>query len=52
MAANALRQSVKRNDVRKYLPISWTDPADWKTGKSLDEINQAKDEGKFVDLMQ
>jgi len=50
--ANALLQAVKRNDVRKYLPISRTDPADWKTGKSLDEINQAKADGKFVELMQ
>lgn len=52
IAANAMLTALKRADVRKYLPISRTDPADWKTGKTLDELAKIKTEGKFVELMQ
>ena len=51
-ASNALLTAIKKNDVRKYLPDTRTDPSDWKSGKSVDEINQLKAEGKSVDLVQ
>ena len=38
VAANPLLTAVKRNDVRKYLPDSRTNPSDWKTGKTVEEI--------------
>lgn len=44
--------AIKKSDVRKYLPDSRTDPTDWKTGKSVEEIGKLKSEGKFVDLVQ
>jgi hypothetical protein len=50
--ANALLSALKRNDVRKYLPASRNDPSDWKTGKSVEEINKIKADGGFVDLIQ
>lgn len=50
--ANALLKAIKKNDLRKYLPASRTDPADWKTGKALDEIGKLKAAGAFVDLFQ
>ena len=31
-----------KNDVRKYLPATRTDPADWKSGKSVDEMIAAE----------
>jgi len=49
---NALLTAIKKGDVRKYLPSTRTDPSDWKTGKSVDEINQIKAAGGFVDLIQ
>ena len=52
VAANALLTAIKKSDVRKYLPDSRNDPADWKTGKTVDEIARLKAEGKFVDLIQ
>ncbi|HSV35875.1 MAG TPA: ethylbenzene dehydrogenase-related protein, partial [Ramlibacter sp.] len=52
IAANPLMAAIKRTDVRKYLPGSRTDPADWKTGKSMEEINKLKADGAFVDLFQ
>ena len=51
-AANALLKGIKKNDVRKYLPATRTDPSDWKTGKSLEEIAKLKAAGGFVDLIQ
>ena len=42
--ANALLTAIKKSDVRKYLPATRTDPSDWKTGKSVEEINQ--DQGR------
>lgn len=52
VSANALMAAIKKNDVRKYLPDTRTDPSDWKTGKTLDEVNQLKADGKYVDLVQ
>jgi hypothetical protein len=50
--ANDLMKAIKRTDVRKYLPSTRTDPMDWKTGKSLEEIAKIKAEGGFLDLIQ
>ena len=52
VAANPLMQAIKQNDVRKYLPDSRSDPSDWKTGKTLEEINKVKAAGGFLDLIQ
>ena len=52
VAANALLTAIKKNDVRKYLPATRTDPSDWKTGKSVEEIDKIKAAGGFVDLIQ
>ena len=52
VTANAMLTAIKKGDVRKYLPHSRTDPLDWKTGKSVEELNKIKAEGKFVDLIQ
>ncbi|GAB4508115.1 MAG: hypothetical protein Tsb0026_06100 [Sulfuricaulis sp.] len=52
VAANAAIQAYKKEDVRKYLPASRTDPTDWKTGKSVEEISKIKAAGGFVDLVQ
>lgn len=51
-AANALLAAIKRRDLRKYLPETRTDPSDWRTGKSLEDIARLKAEGRFVDLIQ
>lgn len=48
-----LGKSLKKSDVRKYLPSSRSDEeASWSKTKSSDEISKLKAEGKFVDLMQ
>ena len=48
-----LGQSLKKNDVRKYLPASRTDAAaSWDKTKSPEEIAKLKTAGQFVDLMQ
>ncbi len=52
VAANPLLTAIKKSDVRKYLPETRTDPLDWKTGKTVDEINKIKAAGGFVDLIQ
>lgn len=52
VAANAMLTAIKKGDVRKYLPDTRTDPLDWKTGKTLDELAKIKADGKFVDLIQ
>ena len=46
------QKALKKNDVRKYLPLSRTDPSDWSTVKSDDELAKLKAEGGFVDLIQ
>jgi len=43
---------LKKADVRKYLPGSRTDPSDWRTIKSPDEVAKLKAAGGFVDLIQ
>lgn len=50
--SNALLTQIRKSDVRKYLPATRTDPANWQTGKSLEEINKLKAAGGFVDLIQ
>jgi hypothetical protein len=50
--ANPLLGALKKNDVRKYLPATRSDPADWRSGKPLDQIAKIKAEGGFVDLIQ
>ena len=52
VAANALLTAIKKRDVRKYLPETRSDPSDWKSGKSADEIAKIKAAGGFVDLIQ
>jgi hypothetical protein len=52
VAANPLLKAIKKADVRKYLPASRNDPGDWKSGKSVEEINKIKAEGGFLDLIQ
>lgn len=49
---NALLKAIKKRDVRKYLPDTRTDPSDWKTGKSVEDIAKLKADGKFLELMQ
>lgn len=50
--ANALMKAIKKNDVRKFLPASRTDPMNWASGKSVEEIAKLKAGGQFLDLMQ
>jgi hypothetical protein len=51
--ANPLYQSLKQNDVRKYLPSTRTDAeASWDKGKTLEEIAKIKAAGGFLELMQ
>lgn len=50
--ANALLSAIKKNDLRKFVPATRTDPMDWKTGKSLDEIAKIKAAGGYLDLIQ
>jgi hypothetical protein len=52
VAANALLTAIKKNDVRKYLPATRSNPSDWKTGKSVEEIAKIKAAGGFVDFIQ
>jgi len=52
VAGNALLTAIKKTDVRKYLPETRTDPSDWKTGKTPEEIAKIKAAGGFVDLIQ
>jgi hypothetical protein len=52
VAANPMLTAIKKSDVRKYLLESRTDGTDWKTGKSVDEINKIKAAGGFLDLIQ
>jgi hypothetical protein len=49
---NPLLTAIKKKDVRKYLPETRTNPSDWKTGKSVEEIAKIKAAGGFVDLIQ
>lgn len=51
-AANPLLKALKKSDLRKYVPESRTDAADWSTGKSQEEIAKLKADGHFLDLIQ
>ena len=44
--------AIKKDDVRKYLPASRTNPADWRTVKPAAELAAIKAAGGFTDLMQ
>jgi hypothetical protein len=50
--ANPLLVAIKKSDVRKYLPATRTDPKDWKTGRTPEEIARIKADGGYVDLIQ
>jgi len=50
--ANPLLSAIKKNDVRKYLPATRTNPVDWSSGKSVEEIAKLKAAGQFLDLIQ
>jgi hypothetical protein len=52
VAANTAMKAYKKTDVRKYLPDTRTNPSDWKTGKSLEEISKIKAAGGSADLIQ
>jgi hypothetical protein len=52
VAGNALFAAIKKNDVRKFLPATRTNPSDWKTGVSMEEVAKLKAAGAFVDLIQ
>jgi hypothetical protein len=48
-----LGKSLKKSDVRKYLPATRSDEnASWNKTKSIKAIAKLKAEGKFLDLMQ
>lgn len=52
-AHSLLGKTLKKKDVRKYLPGSRTDDdASWDTTRTVKEIADIKSSGGFVDLMQ
>jgi len=50
LAANPLLKG--KADLRKFLPSTRTNPMDWKSGKTVEEIAAMKEAGEFVDLFQ
>jgi len=46
------QNAIKKDDVRKYLPISRSNPTDWRTVKPAAELEKIKAAGGFVDLIQ
>ncbi len=46
------QKAIKKNDIRKYLPAARSNPSDWRTGKSPEEIAKIKAAGGFADLIQ
>lgn len=46
------QSAMKKDDVRKYLPASRSNPEDPKSVKSAEEIARIKAAGGFLDLMQ
>ena len=44
--------AIKKDDVRKYLPASRSNPADWRTVKPAEELARIKAAGGFADLIQ
>jgi hypothetical protein len=49
---DASQAAIKKNDVRKYLPLSRSDPMDWRTVKPADALAALKKGGGFLDLVQ
>lgn len=52
VTANPLYAAIKKDDVRKFLPETRTDPSDWKAGKPMADIDRLKSEGRFLELIQ
>jgi hypothetical protein len=52
VAGNALLTAIKKSDVRKYLPATRSDPTNWATGLSVEDIAKLKAAGGYVDLIQ
>lgn len=51
--AHPFYQAIKKNDVRKYLPATRTDPnASWDKAVGVDQVAKLKAEGHFLELMQ
>lgn len=50
--ADPLLAALKRNDLRKFLPSTRTDPMNWRSGRSQTEIAKIKASGAFLDLIQ
>lgn len=48
----AARKAINKDDVRKYLPASRSDPMNWSTMKPAEEIKKLLADGNFVDLVQ
>lgn len=46
------QKAIKKNDIRKYLPDARSNPSDWRTAKTPEEIAGIKAAGGFVDLVQ
>jgi ethylbenzene dehydrogenase len=44
--------AIRKDDVRKYLPASRGNPADWRTVKPAEELARIKAAGGFTDLIQ
>jgi hypothetical protein len=44
--------AIKKDDVRKYLPATRSNPDDWRTIKPGEELAKLKAAGGFVDLIQ
>ena len=44
--------AINKSDVRKYLPASRSNPADWRTVKPAAELAAIKAAGGFTDLVQ
>ena len=46
------RKFIDRADVRKYMPATRTNPSDWRTIRSKEELAKLKAEGGFLELIQ
>ena len=46
------QKAIQKNDIRKYLPEARSNPSDWRSAKSPEEIAKIKAAGGFVDLIQ
>lgn len=52
IAANPLLRAHAAKGLRKYLPASRSEPGDWRSVKSPDQITQQRSAGSFLDLIQ